>query len=335
MRNPFDVGYTASELTDIIPEVPNMYGRIYNSGIFKRSATRTTTFRLDEDQQNLGLLSFTERGGPAQKNRRGKRSQRLFEIPYISVQDTITPDDIQDVLKLGTDAVLETLDSKYEEISQQMVNKYNITFEYHEAMAAQGVLLDANGDEMLNYFTEYGITRKAVNFVLGTDTTDIKAKCAEVRRYMQDNLLGERMSGVHCFAGRDWFDDFVSHPKVERAWDNFQGRSDNLANTPENFEFGGITFEEFYEVADVLNEDGTTTSRLFLPADEALFVPKGTQFTFMTKMGPPYSLQGVNQSKSGLTVSPHVLPHGEGIELKFQASPISICTRPALSVRGQ
>jgi len=42
----------------------------------------------------------------------------------------------------------------------------------------------------------FGITQKSVDFALGTDSTDIDAKINEVLRHIEDNLLGEVMTGV-------------------------------------------------------------------------------------------------------------------------------------------
>jgi hypothetical protein len=55
----------------------------------------------------------------------------------------------------------------------------------------KGVILDADGSELVNLYSEFEITPKTVNFALATATTNVKARCLEVMRHIEDNLRGE------------------------------------------------------------------------------------------------------------------------------------------------
>jgi hypothetical protein len=57
-----------------------------------------------------------------------------------------------------------------------------------------------------------------VSFALGTTTTDVKKKCLEVVRHIEDNLRGEFMSGIRCFVSREFFDALTSHGSFWQYW---------------------------------------------------------------------------------------------------------------------
>lgn len=73
-----------------------------------------------------------------------------------------------------------------------------------------------------NLYYEFDTAPKTVNFALGTATTDVKKKCLEVLRYIEDNLCGEFMTGVHSLVSPDFFDALTSHSKVKEAYEKWQ-----------------------------------------------------------------------------------------------------------------
>ncbi len=74
-----------------------------------------------------------------------------------------------------------------------MRNKHAITLEHLRMGALKGIILDADGSELLNLYNEFEITPKVVNFALGTATTDVKRKCLEVLRHIVVNIWLEFM----------------------------------------------------------------------------------------------------------------------------------------------
>ena len=61
-----------------------------------------------------------------------------------------------------------------------------------------------------------------MNFALGTASTDVKAKCMEVLRHIEDNLRGEFMTSVQALVSPEFFDQLTSHDKVVKAYERWR-----------------------------------------------------------------------------------------------------------------
>jgi tyrosyl-tRNA synthetase len=102
-----------------------------------------------------------------------------------------------------------------------MRNKHAITLEHMRMGALKGVILDADGSELLNLYEAFEIQPKTINFALATATTDVKKKCLELKRYVEDNLRGEHMTALHALVSPEFFDALTGHAKVKEAYERF------------------------------------------------------------------------------------------------------------------
>jgi hypothetical protein len=59
-------------------------------------------------------------------------------------------------------------------------------------------VLDADNSVIENYFAAFGVAKKTVNFALGNAATDVRGKCMEVVRHIEDNLMGESHAARAC-----------------------------------------------------------------------------------------------------------------------------------------
>jgi hypothetical protein len=313
-----------------------MYGRTQELGIFgEPKGIATTSVVIEMKNGVLNLLSSKERGAPADANTAAKRSAISFVVPHIPLDDQIKAEDFQGVRMFGSQNQLETLESVMMDRQETMARKHYITWEYHRMGALSGVVLDADGSTIHNLFDAFGVTQKVVDFVLGTDGTDVRTKCFEVSRHIQDNLLGEVMTGVHALASPTWFDEFVKHPSVSEAFKYYQATDDVMrGDVRGGFKFAGITFEEYRGQASFLNSDGTTSQRLFVPDGDVRFFPTGTQSTFTHNCAPGDFVETANTIGLPLYMKADPGKMNRWIDVHVQSNPLFLCNRPALLVRG-
>ena len=71
----------------------------------------------------------------------------------------------------------ETVSGKVLDRLQAMKNKIDTTLAFRRLKAKQGIIVDADGSTIINYFTDFGVTQTEVDFDLGTATTNVAAKC--------------------------------------------------------------------------------------------------------------------------------------------------------------
>ncbi len=220
MINPFDIdAFNMTSLTASINLLPNTYGKLEAMNLFPQKSVRTRNIAVEEQNGVLNLLPTQMPGGASTFEGRTKRKMRSFTIPHIPHDDVILPEEIQGIRAFGTENELEAMANVVTDHLQSMRNKHAITLEHLRMGALKGNILDADGSTLYNLFDEFEITPKTVNFALGTASTDVKKKCLEVLRHIEDNLRGEFITGVHCLVSPEFFDALTSHSKVKEAYE--------------------------------------------------------------------------------------------------------------------
>lgn len=326
--------FSTRELSDSINVIPNRYGRTAELNIFPAKSVRDPKVWIEYKNGVLNLLPTKERGAPGSVGKSGKRQGRSFDILHIPHDESVKADDVQGIRAFGSETELMGVMDLVNEKLVDARAKHDITLEHLRMGALKGVILDADGSTLLNLFTEFGITEKAVNFDFA-GTGDPQLKSLEVVRHMEDNLLGDVMTSARALCSPEFFDGLVSKTEVRRAWDNWQGQSNMLGLDPRRgFMWQGILYEEYRGVATALNEDNTTTARKFIPAGEARFYPEGTMSSFATYFAPADFMETVNTPGQPFYAKTKVMDYDKGVEIHTQSNPLPMCLRPALLVKG-
>lgn len=322
--------FNMAALTASINILPNMYGRLNALNLFPVKGVKGRTVYVEEQNGVLNLLQTQPVGTPGQANRKGKRTLRSFVIPHIPLEDIVLPADVEGVRAFGSEDQLKPILGEINDRLQQMKNKHDITLESLRMGALRGIILDADASTLYNLYTEFGITAKTVDFVLGTAGTEIREKCAEVVRHIEDNLKGEVSTGVRALVSQEFFDKLVKHATVKDAYKYYMQAQNLSADMRKGFTFGGITFEEYRGVGT----DADGNSRRFIASGEGHVYPEGTTNSFQTIVAPGDFNETVNTI--GLPYYAKIEPRefGRGYELHTQSNPLPICLRPALLVKA-
>lgn len=330
MINPFDTdAFNMTSLTASINLLPNTYGKLEAMNLFPQKSVRTRNIAVEEQNGVLNLLPTQMPGGTSTFEGRTKRKMRSFTIPHIPHDDVILPEEIQGIRAFGTENELEAMANVVTDHLQSMRNKHAITIEHLRMGALKGNILDADGSTLYNLFDEFEITPKTVNFALGTASTDVKKKCLEVLRHIEDNLRGEFMTGVHCLVSPEFFDALTSHSKVKEAYERWEEGAALRNDMRSGFTFGGITFEEYRGQAT--DPDGNT--RRFIASGEGHCFPTGTAESFVTYFAPADFNETVNTLGLPLYAKQCPRKFDRGTELHTQSNPLPLCLRPGVLVK--
>lgn len=318
--------FDMSSMTAAVDKLPRVPGRISKMKLFADKPINTMTAIVEERHGKLELLNTAQRGTVGQTSSRPSRFARSFVVPHIPHNDQVTAEEVQGVRAFGSETQLETVASVVNEKLQAMKNNHEITWEYHQAGALQGEVLDADGSTIYDWFTEFGITEVTVDFDLSVAATDQKAKCNSVIRTIRNALGGTPYTGIHALCGNTFFDEFVSHPLVKAAFERWQdGQFLREGQIEAPFKFAGITFE---------NYDYTVDSKLYIPATHARFFPTGTQGIFVRANAPANFVETVNTMGRPLYAKQELQRFATGVDLHSQSNPLFICTRPRVLVLG-
>ena len=330
MNNPFHTpAFSMAALTAAINLLPNRYGRLEALNLFPVKPVRQRQIIVEERNGVLNLLPTLPPGSPGTVGRRGKRTLRSFIVPHIPHDDVVLPEEVQGVRAFGSESEVETIAGVMARHLETMRNKHAITLEHLRMGALKGVILDADGSTLVDLFDEFDIAPKTVNFALNVDTTHVKAKCAEVLRHVEDNLLGEFMSGIHCLVSPEFFEKLTAHPKVEKAYENWQQGAVLINDMRAGFTYGGLTFEEYRGQAT----DANGVSRRFIAAGEGHCFPQGTVDTFGTYVAPADFNETVNTLGQPLYAKQEPRKFDRGTDLHTQSNPLPMCHRPGVLVK--
>lgn len=326
--NPFGV-FSVAEISAAINKLPNRYGMLNEKGVFPVKGLVNATVVVEERNGVLSLIPVTLPKAPSGTGVAAKRTVRTFSVPRLTEEDTIKPEDVQGLRAFGGETQ-ENLATLLNDKLETCRAKHDITLEWLRMGALKGILYDADGTTVIyNLYTEFGITQKTVDFVLGTAGTDVKAKCLEVARHIEDNLLGENHREVEVLVSQEFFDKLTGHAKVQAAFDNWQAAQDRLGGDMRSgFTFGGLKFIEYRGNANYLG-----ANKRFIASGDGHAYPVGTSQTFRTFVAPANFNETVGQMGQLYYAKTVPAKFDQGYDVHTQSNPLPMCMRPGVLVR--
>ncbi|MDP2167974.1 MAG: major capsid protein [Thermodesulfovibrionales bacterium] len=325
-----DPAFNVASLSAAINILPNNYGRVIKSGLFPIKGIITRAVVVEEYAGVLTILPTKPLGSPGTTGKTGKRKVRTFNVPHIPHDDVLLAADIAGKRAFGSQTELESMNTVLLDRLQAMKNKHMITLEHLSMGALKGIILDADASILYNLYTEFEISQKEVDFLLGTAGTEVANKCREVVRHIEANLQGEVMSSIRALVSQEFYDKLIVHVKVEKAYANYAAAQDRIGgDLRKGFTFGGLTFEEYVGSAP----DGAGNTRRFIAASEGHAYPEGTNDTFATHCAPADFVEAVNTIGQHLYAKAALMKFDRGYELHTQSNPLPLCHRPAVLVK--
>ncbi len=180
-----------------------------------------------------------------------------------------------------------------------------------------------------------------VDFDLGNANADIQGKCNQIWQSITTNLQGEVMRGIEAIVDSQFFQLLVTHAKVEKYYVNAEQALElvSIARRQRDGNMWGrefllnrILFREYYGSAPTVLAGVPTTSP-FWAAKTGTAYPAGTMNTFRTYDAPANDIRFVNTVGQEIYVSPEILDHGQGVELKSESNALAVCRRPEALVQ--
>lgn len=323
--DPFKDGYSLVQLSEAINVLPNFYSRVTGMGLFPFKGLTTNAVAIEMRNGVLGLVPTTPWGGVPPKNTSGRRNLRTFTIPHTPFEDVVMAADVMGVRVFGSDSAVEAVNTKVNDKLQEMKNKIDQTMEFRKFMALKGQVLDADLTVIEDYFTAFDVTQKVVNFELDDVNTDVRSKCVEVARYIEDNAQGEVVSGIHALVSGEFFDALIGHKSVRDAYLGWaEARNALGGDLRKGFSWGGLTFEEYR---------ATVGGQRFIEEDEGHAFPLGTQNTFAEYGAPADFVETVNTIAIPYYARQQNKDFNRGIDLHVQSNKLPMVSRPALIVK--
>lgn len=329
--------FSAIALTTAVERIPFLPSFLGDLDIFTPNPIRTTALAVEERDGVLNLIQTSQRGQPTNTERTTeKRKMRYFEVPRVHEGDTIWASELQGIREFGTDTVLmqvQTEAARRLAGPTGLVNQVGYTFENMRLGAVQGILLDADGSTLYNWFDEFQFVQPseiAFDLTANTEFT-IRPLCNQVIRSMARASKGAFIPStrVAALCGDTFYDDFINHIDVVKTYQNWAAAAELRENKAfMTFPFGGI---------DWINYRGSDdNSTIKIPDDKVKFFPIGAPGVFEVAYAPGETFDWVNTPGRELYVLP-VFDRDRNMwwRQEVYSYPLFICKRPEVLLRGK
>lgn len=328
-------GFEITDWTEELVSVPLQWGTINSLGLFENVPVAEHTVTFEEITKDGALIVDRVRGERAQVGKDYARKIRSWPVPHFPYDDYISPQDLQGKRAYGSDSA-ETLPAVRVRKMERIRQNHAWTLEFARAkLLTTGDVYAPSGTVVLNYFTEFGVTQKTVDFVLGTSTTEILAKQEEVIAHIQDNVgNGGIMTGIIGLCSPEFFAKLIAHPTVKAAYQYYTSTQEPLRQRAapggsvtamhREFVYGGIRYIEL--------RDTYATQRL-IPTGECHFVPTGTD-SYKTYFSPANKFGLVNTMGEQAYMFEYASPKGDQISIESEANFLNAMTRPQVTVKA-
>jgi hypothetical protein len=249
---------------------------------------RTRALTVEQRKGQLTLIPTSPRGAPATERTTEKRAARYFEVPRLRHGDTIYADEIQSVRAFAQETEVMQLQT---EVARRLAgptglqSNMEFTFEHMRLAAIQGLLIDADGSTLFDWFAEFGITAATeiafdLNHASPVDGA-LRIQCNKVVRTMARASQGAftTLTVVMGMCGDDFWDALVTHPNVTKTYYNWAAAQELRQGTAfEAMRFGGIDWFNYR------GSDDTTT--IGIAYDKVKFFPRNANGVFLRALAP-------------------------------------------------
>lgn len=323
------------ELVDYTQElnlIPNTWGLINELGIFRNESVAQHSITIESKAGTLGVIADQVRGARAAVNKDEVAALRSFAIPHFPLDDYISPQDLQGKRAYGTADSAETEAAVIARKMARIRQNHAVTLEVARAFAlTNGQIYAPNGTVVGDYYTDFGVTRKVVDFVLGTVATDVAAKGEEVIAHIQDNILsGETVTSVFALCSPEFFAKLIAQAGVKEAYKYYSSTQEPLRNR-----LGSGVFRRFvHSGIEYIEYRGSYNGTRLIPAGDAYFLPNGTSDTFISYFSPANKFSHVNTLGEQAYMFTYRDSKDEKIEVQSEHNALHLLRRPQVVCRG-
>ncbi|EFO31341.1 phage protein GP20 [Roseibium sp. TrichSKD4] len=339
-----DDAFSMASMIKPVNEVAYMPHFLEKAMTFDTDYIRTGIASVDVDKDgNLAIIQTSERGTPAKRTgKSGKRTAELFAVPGLSVSDQVKAIELDGIRETGEITVLEQMQKEILKRFAKLRRRMALTKEFHRMGAAQGVLLDADGSVIYDFYKKFGIEKPA-EIQFDFTKADLTAPCNAVVRAVQKGCKGNwtSASSVLALCGDEFWDKLTGHKGVKESYLNWEAATGLRKGLAANSEETGV-FDTFrYKGIDWVNYRGQDDytddeeGKVGIPTNKARFLPRNVEGAFKKAVAPHPDLENINTT--GREDYPLIVPDTDRklfVELELYSYPLHLCALPGALQTG-
>jgi hypothetical protein len=332
--------YTPLALTQAITKRTNEYGLLNSMGLFKEEGIADRNVKIEVGEMSINIVPTSPIGTPAPGDEAPDTGNvRILPTFRHAKMHTLLAEELQGKRKFGSDTETESFDEAMAKKLDKIQREHRQTKEFLRWHALKGNVYDADGVKVLyNVYTLMGETQKQIEWDLNNVNAidPINRGNDELLDYLEQQSLGEMITGVVKFCSPGYMTAMQENKAFREAytyWSNGGEANPNRESLRRPFYFKGVTYIRHIGQCTFKKKDGTTVTHKFIPDNEAIAVPLGTEEAFLTFFAPGETMDTVNTLGEEIYVMPHVMKLNAGVELHSFSYALNIPTKPRLIVR--
>ncbi|WP_317993610.1 major capsid protein [Bartonella gliris] len=306
----------------------------------------TSTEIVGIKRSGISLIQTSERGMSFANDDKTDCPQ-FYQTTRIAKSDTVKSEEIQNRREFGTEDQLETAMKYIARKQKKLISEIELTWENMQLGAVQGVVLDADGSVIVDWYKEWEITPpKPIDFKLNTETTNVADNVDQVimRMIEASNGAFSDRSRIIGLCGNEFFSKLKNHKTIRETYLNTAlAQTLNSAGgvaTPSaigsgsfgSFDFAGVTFINYRSIHNYnVSAKAGTKRAIGIKPDECQFFPVDAPGVFQKTFAPA---ETENFSHTiGKPLYTILIPdpdYNTWAELVVYSYPLYICTRPEM-----
>jgi len=335
-----DNAFQATELVEAVGNIVYIPQMLNQMGLFEVEPLSTTTVTIYKSNETLEFVPTTERGAPRSLPNRDRKFLRQLQTINLRQEDRINANEVQNIVNefLPFDQALSNAEDEVDKRMAKLMRKLEFTREYHRFMALGGIVLDADGSLIVNYFDEFGITKPAaITFDFANlDRGALRTRVTQlVFRPMMRQLNARKNPNtrIGALCSDTFWDKMMQNPEIYRSFETQQlGAELREQKAWQSINFAGVEWVNF------MGTDDNTT--IAIPDGKCRFFPINATDVFKEYRSPGEEWTAVNQP--GQEFYPYVIPDVRSqvgymayVDLMLDAHPLFACIAPDVLMEGQ
>lgn len=310
--------------------VPGFLGS-FGEALFPISRISSLYAAFSRNDDRLSLIPTSERGSPPVELELKRGDVLPFLIHRLAKGSTVMADSMTGFSTLAYDGIeaVRTVQEEFAERAAKIRRDMEFTHEFQRFGAVQGIVYDADGSVLDNFWESWGTAMPAwielplnnTAMSLSTLRETIRGILRNAKRTSKGGWIQNRTK-YHALCGETFFNKLVTHPAVEKLYLNYRGAVELGQEIEDNFNFGGIFWHDYEG-----DEDGV----LAIADDEAHLFPLGGNECFRQVFGPAEFEPWIG--KKGQDLYALTIPdrdRGASFRWEGYSYPLCACTRPGM-----
>lgn len=310
-------------------------GMLGSMNIFTPKPIRTEDFSIERRGDKLELVTTTPRGAPLSQSEPIKRNIRKFGTNRLGKSDTIHASEFANVRAFGSETELQAVQTEVATRFASIQDDLDVSLEKQMLGAVQGILVDADGTLLEDYFAEWGVTQDAkIGFDL-SNLTQAKGSFQNKVRAMIKKMVKKSngsmtaRSGITALCSDTFYGALLMLPEVRDIYANRQN-----AGVVD----GGGIFDSFflYGITWVDHRGLDTDADLDIANNECIFIPTNARDIFSQIFSPGEDFEDIGTL--GQEWYPTIirdLERNRFVKTEVTTYRTYMCTQPQVLQRGK